>query len=173
MPLRRPTIFATRFASLAAKLSLRAKIFLALALPVALLVHAGILGVRSVDDLRSRDRQQLEHADTWHTASQEFLAHVNDANARMGAYAATGRAEYLKEYRTLEESISPAIRKLRLAGAKRTQNLTNHTEQFFDALAALIPFAPFPGSNASGPPEQQIEAARKALEQVRADLSEI
>lgn len=171
MPLRRPTIFIDRFASLAAKLSLRAKSLLALAVPLALLVHVGILGVLSLNEQSTRDRQQLERAEAWHTASQQFIADLYDANARMNAYVTTGRVEYLNEYRTLEESYSSSVRKLRQAGAKRTQNLSNDTQQFFDALAALIKFAPAEGSSSGGPPGQELASARRTLEAVRTELA--
>lgn len=173
MPPRRPIIFADRFASLAAQLSLRAKSLLALAVPLALLIHVGILGVLSLNDQGARNREQLAHAEAWHSASQQFIACLYDAGTRMNAYAATGRAEYLNEYRTLEESFPSSIRKLRQAGAKRTQNLSNDTQQLFDGLAALIKFAPAEGSTSNAPPEQELASVRRALEAVRADLSEI
>ena len=171
MPHRRPEIFTDRFASLAARLSLRTKSLLALAVPLALLIHAGILSVRSFEGLRLRDRQQLSRVQTWQQASQQFLAHVYDANARMSAYVATGRGEYLKDYRAIEESVSSPLRQLKLAGPKPPLDLTAHTEQLFDALSALVPFAPGADSNSGGPPQEKLTGARKALESVRADLA--
>ncbi len=159
-----------------AKTGLRGKAYFAVALPLAFLLHLGIMWVRCDAAQRARGRAALAHAQAFEAVSRNLLDRLLQAEADMNAFLVSGQTQYLSAYRTVEDSAPPLLRRLetllldRREALRSSRQLAASTGQLLDSLSALAEFAPRPGASANQG-EAQIKTAKAAMAAVRSRLA--
>jgi len=141
---------------------------LAIAILLALAVHIGSSWIGSVNQELTRDRTAFEHAQAWHSASEDLRTNLLDLDGAAMNFPDSGR----------EERFSKLLRKFATVVANRPRQteaahkINNDVEALF-AAAALARLSSRPGDARPKPSEQLPPAAKRALRDIHFELAEM